>query len=218
MPSNRWNLVVYRAWAPVYDRLLERVFRPGRSAAARALALRPGERVLLVGVGTGQDLPLLPAGVAAVGIDLSEAMLARARRRLPIVAAAVDLRVGDAVATGELTGSFDAAVLNLVLSVVPDPVTVVEETMRVVRPGGRVVVFDKFAPEGRSPSVVRRAVSRGSSLFGTEVDRRLGDLVAGCPCRVVSDEPSIARGQYRVVLLRRDDPATDALGAEAGEG
>ena len=40
MPSNRWNLIVYRAWAPLYDRLLERLFRPGREPAAHALALR----------------------------------------------------------------------------------------------------------------------------------------------------------------------------------
>ena len=114
MPSNRWNLIVYRAWAPLYDRLLERIFRPGREAAAHALALRSGERVLLVGVGTGLDLLLLPPGVTGLGVDLSPAMLVHARRRAPT---AIDLRCGDAAELDVATGSFDAAVLNLVLSV-----------------------------------------------------------------------------------------------------
>jgi len=202
VPSNRWNLIVYRAWAPVYDRLLERLFRPGRKAATRALALRSGERVLLVGVGTGLDLPLLPSGVTGLGVDLSPSMLAHARRRVPPT---VELRCGDAAELDVPTGSFDAAILNLVLSVVPDPVPVLRETMRALRPGGRAVAFDKFAPEGRPVSARRRALSAMSTIFGTAVDRRLSDILADQPCRLLSNEPSIAGGQYRVVLLRRTD-------------
>ena len=196
--------MVYRAWAPVYDAVLQRFFAPGRATAIRRLALVPGERVLLLGVGTGQDLPLLPAGVSAVGVDLSKPMLRRAERRLVGSAAAVELRQGDAAALELPTSSFDAVVLHLVLSVVPDPVAVVAESMRVLRPGGRAVVFDKFAPEGQAPSLGRRVVNLVTRAFGTDIDRRLGDLLASAPCRVVSDEPSLLRGQYRVVLLQRD--------------
>jgi phosphatidylethanolamine/phosphatidyl-N-methylethanolamine N-methyltransferase len=202
VPSNRWNLIVYRAWAPVYDRLLERTFRPGRARAAQILALQPGERVLLVGVGTGLDLPLLPPGVTGLGVDLSPSMLAHARRR---ASRNVELRRGDSSKLDVPTGSFDAAILNLVLSVVPDPVPVLRETLRALRPGGRAVAFDKFAPEGRSVSASRRALSALSSIFGTAVDRRLSDIVARQACQVVSNEPSIFSGQYRVVLLRRTE-------------
>jgi len=205
MPSNRWNLIAYRAWAPVYDRLLERFFRPGREAAARALGVQPGERVLLVGVGTGLDLPFLPRGVEALGVDLSAPMLDRAHRRACEAAADVDLRVADAASLGVPTGYFDAAVLNLILSVVPDPVAVLAETMRALRPGGRAVVFDKFAPDDRAPSRTRRALNVVTAIFGTEIDRRLAELVAGAPCRVVSNEASILGGQYHVVLLTRTD-------------
>jgi ubiquinone/menaquinone biosynthesis C-methylase UbiE len=147
VPSNTWNRIVYRAWAPLYDRLLARFFRPGREAAARALALRTGERVLLVGVGTGEDLPLLPAGVEAVGVDLSPSMLQRARRLASTLPAAVELREGDAANLDLAPASFDAVILNLVLSVVPDPIAAIAEALRVLRPGGRAVIFDKFAPD-----------------------------------------------------------------------
>ncbi len=204
MPSNAWNRVVYRLWAPVYDALLERLFRPGRSRAARTLALQPGERVLIPGVGTGLDLAHLPGGVRALGIDLSPAMLGRARRRLPGTAAVVELRVGDACRLEETGGSFDAAVLNLVLSVVPDPRRLLAEVARVLRPGGRLVIFDKFAPEDRPPSWLRRLANLPARVLGTELDRRLWELLAGFPGAVVSDEPGILRGLYRVVLVRRD--------------
>jgi phosphatidylethanolamine/phosphatidyl-N-methylethanolamine N-methyltransferase len=61
--SNRWNRFIYHLWAPVYDAALEGLFRPGRARALASLALQPGERVLLVGVGTGADLAYLPPGV-----------------------------------------------------------------------------------------------------------------------------------------------------------
>lgn len=203
VPSNRWNLVVYRAWAPVYDGLLQRFFAPGRATAAQVLDLRPGERVLLVGVGTGEDLPLLPAGVTAVGVDLSEPMLDRARNRLHHLGVQVDLRRADAATLGLESASFDAVILNLVLSVVPDPEAVLAEAMRVLRPGGRAVVFDKFAPDDRPISPGRHLFNLLTSAFGTAIDRRLGDLLAATPCRVISDQPSILAGQYRVVHLRR---------------
>lgn len=200
--------MVYRAWAPVYDRALERFFAPGRAAAIRALALRPGERVLLVGVGTGQDLPLLPGGVSAVGVDLSEPMLRRAEARRLESAATVVLEQGDGEALDLPTSSFDAVVLHLVLSVAPHPATVVAEAMRVLRPGGRAVVFDKFAPEGREASVARRLLNLVTTAFGTEIDRHLGEVLGTAPCHVVSDTPSLLGGQYRVVLLHREGAAT----------
>lgn len=200
--------MVYRAWAPVYDRALERFFAPGRTAAIRALALRPGERVLLVGVGTGLDLPLLPADVFAVGVDPSEHMLRRAERRRRASAAAVELELGDGEALDLPPSSFDAVILHLVLSVAPHPATVVAEAMRVLRPGGRAVVFDKFAPDGREPSPARRLLNLVTTAFGTEIDRHLGEVLADAPCRVVSDTPSLLGGQYRVVLLRRDGAAS----------
>jgi phosphatidylethanolamine/phosphatidyl-N-methylethanolamine N-methyltransferase len=76
--TNHWNQFIYRLWAPFYDRAFTCLFAAGRRQAIAALAAQPGERLLLAGIGTGTDLPLLPAGVQVVGVDLSPAMLARA--------------------------------------------------------------------------------------------------------------------------------------------
>ena len=55
----------YSRWAPVYDLIFDLPFHPGRAAAARAAAeaAGPGGEILVVGVGTGLELPLLPGNV-----------------------------------------------------------------------------------------------------------------------------------------------------------
>lgn len=209
--TNEWNRFIYRLWAPVYDATVNRLFMPGRRRALEVLALQPGERVLIVGVGTGQDLLLLPSGVEAVGIDLSPEMLGKARARLPRCKAAVKLVVGDAQAPLVEEGSFDAAILNLILSVIPDGKACLQATLRALKPGGRAVIFDKFLPEGTHLSPMRRLVNVFSTLLGTDINRRLSDMMKGCACAVPSSEPSVGRGLYRVLLLCKQPAASNAL-------
>lgn len=203
MPVNdRWNRLIYAAWAPVYDWLAESsvVARP-RARAWELLALQPDERVLLVGVGTGCDLPYLPPGVSAVAVDLSPAMLARARRRLPLPDVEVTLQQANAAALPFADASFDAVALILILSVVPDGGHCLREAARVLRPGGRAVVLDKFVADDRQPSLARGCLGHLVRWFGTDITRRFGDLQAGCGLEVRRDEPALLGGAYRVLLL-----------------
>ena len=101
-------------------------------------------------------------------------------------------------------GRFDAAILNLILSVVPDGSACLNAALSAVRPGGRVVIFDKFLPEGTSVTAVRRFINVFSLMLGTDLNRRLGDMMEGLPCEIIFNEPSLAGGLYRVILLRRN--------------
>ncbi len=202
--TNNWNRFVYHLWAPVYDVTVSHFFMPGRRRALAVLALQPGERVLLVGVGTGSDLPLLPEGVEATGIDLSPDMLAKAGRKLPLSRARVQLIQGDAQVLLVDEASFDAVILNLILSVVPDGRACLQAGLQALKPGGRAVVFDKFQPDNEELSLVRKGLNFFSTLLGTDITRRFGDLMCDCPCRVIRDEPSLLGGMYRVIVLRKD--------------
>ena len=203
--TNDWNQIIYRLWAPIYDQSVNRIFMPGRRRALELLDLRPGENVLIVGVGTGADIPLLPPATQVVGIDLSAEMLNKARQKLNGCPARVTLLRGDAQTPLTADGSFDTAILNLILSVIPDANACLRTSLQALKPGGRIVVFDKFLREGGKASPLRKVLNVFSKILGTDINRRLSDITRGCPCTVVSSEDSILGGMYRVVLLRKTE-------------
>jgi ubiquinone/menaquinone biosynthesis C-methylase UbiE len=203
--TNRWNRFVYRLWSPIYDGLFDRFFAaPGRQRAMQVLDLQPGECALLLGAGTGADLPLLPPGVQVMGLDLSPEMLARARTKLPLPGRDVTLVRGDAQSLPLNTGQFDAVVLHLVLSVVPDGAACLQEALRALKPGGRAIIFDKFTPDGEQPTIGRQVINLLTTLAGTDITRRFGDLAAGNHFVKVHDEPSLLGGAYRIILLHTE--------------
>ena len=199
--TNSWNRFIYRLWAPVYDAILAGLFLPGRKQALACLGLQPGERVLVVGVGTGADLMLLPAGVQAVGIDFSPEMLRRAQAKLPLPDLEVTLVEGDAQRLLVDESTFDAVIFNLILSVIPDAGACLRENLRALKSGGRAVVFDKFRPEGGKLGAGRRFINLFSTIFGTDITRRFGDIASGAACELLANEPAILQGMYRVILL-----------------
>jgi ubiquinone/menaquinone biosynthesis C-methylase UbiE len=197
--TNAWNRIRYSAWAPVYD-LVGRRFDRQRRDSIEMLQLAPGERMLIVGAGTGGDLPHIPAGVVVVATDLTAAMLARARRRR---GAPAHFAIMDGHRLAARDGAFDAAVLHLVLAVLPDPVRCVQEVARAVHPGGRVAVFDKFVQS--APSLGVRALNVVTSALFTDLTRRLEEILerAAAPLTVERDSPALLGGLYRHVILRR---------------
>lgn len=201
--TNRWNRFIYRLWAPIYDSTVNHFFMPGHRRALELLGLHPGEKVLLLGVGTGTDLPFLSAGVDATGIDLSPEMLAKAHLKLDHCPATIKLIQGDAQILIVEEESFDAVILNLILSVIPNGNACLKSALRALKSNGRAVIFDKFLPEEENASLLRNFLNVFSTLLGTDINRRLGDLMQGCSFELIHNEPSIGNGMYRVVLLRK---------------
>lgn len=164
--------------------------------------MQSGERLLVVGIGTGEDLRVIPPGVLVVGIDLTPAMLSKARTKRR---AGDTLLVMDATRLGFKDESFDAVLLSLVVAVVDDPARCLSEADRVLRAGGRAVVMDKFVPEGRRPSVMRRAANVALRVLFTDVTLAFGDLLRDSRASLVAerDEPFALGGAYRLILLRK---------------
>ena len=160
----------------------------------------PG-RVLLAGIGTGLDLPHLPPQHQYLGLDLNAAMLSRALPR----AGQVDFLPvrGDAQRLPFAEASFDSAVLHLILAVVPDPARCLAEVARVVRPGGTVLVFDKFLRPGQ-PALLRRLLNPLSRRIATRLDVVFEDILASAPRLALEhDQPALAGGWFRRICLKR---------------
>ncbi len=138
----------YDRLAPVYDAagaMAERliVARWRRMVWNRVAGAR---EILELGIGTGRNLPHHPPGAHVVGIDLSPAMLERARRRAQRSAFAIDLRVMDVQRLDLESESFDAVVATFLFCCVPDPVLGLSEARRVLRPSGTLVLLEHVRP------------------------------------------------------------------------
>ena len=168
--AKRASASAYSRWAPIYDLIFDLPFHPGRSAAAAAAAeaAGPDGEVLVVGVGTGLELGLLPKTTRVTGIDLSAPMLkiARARVRRDALGHVKSLAAMDARALEFPDGRFDVALAPYVMSVVPDPARVLDEMWRVVRPGGQIVVMNHFAAEGGPRAWVEAAMEKSAGWLG----------------------------------------------------
>ncbi len=201
--TNAWKRFSYTLWAPFYDLIVSRLFGHWRRRSMNLLALVPGQRVLMVGAGTGLDLCFMPRDVDIVATDLTPAMLARLRRRAERLGIRVDARVMDGQALDLPDSSFDAVVLHLIVAVIPDPVACLREAARVLRPGGRVAIFDKFVPDGVRPPLLLRMVNPITRFCGSEFTRQLGPFLAQVPLRVIHDETAGLGGLVRIVLLEK---------------
>jgi phosphatidylethanolamine/phosphatidyl-N-methylethanolamine N-methyltransferase len=169
----------YRRYARIYDVVFGAVLQPGRKAVLDALKLKPGDRVLEVGVGTGISLPLYPRDVRITGIDVSREMLERARARvararLVNVEALLEM---DAEAMSFPDASFDKVVAMYVVSVVPRPAKLLEELHRVCRPNGEIFLVNHFQSENRVMGALERMLGRASSQIGFDPQVDLRQLV-----------------------------------------
>jgi len=190
----------YTLIAPFYDAAIARATHAARARSLTALPKMAG-KVLLAGVGTGLDLPHLPPQHHYVGLDLNQAMLRRALPR----ASHVDFVPiqGDVQRLPFADTSFDSAVLHLILAVVPQPAHCFAEIERVLKPGGQVLVFDKFLRRGQ-PAILRRLINPLVRRVATRLDVVFEDLLSETSSVVLEhDQSALVGGWFRMIRLRK---------------
>jgi phosphatidylethanolamine/phosphatidyl-N-methylethanolamine N-methyltransferase len=130
-------------------------------------------------------------------------MLKHLERRAAVTGRSVTVRIMDARQLAFPDSSFDAVVMHLILAVMPEPERGVKEAVRVLRPGGRIAVFDKFLRDEERPSLKRRLLNAVAKPLFSDLNRRLGPLITGARLVVEQDEPVAFGGTYRVVTLMK---------------
>lgn len=198
----------YARWAPIYDNVFAFIMRPGRQAAADAVNRLEG-RVLDVGIGTGLELPLFSDRVKITGVDLCGPMLDIARERVADLGLrnVEELRVMDAINLEYPDHSFDAAVTPYVITTVPDPVRTLDEMVRVVRPGGEIIIVNHIGAESGPISWIEAAMAKQAAKLGWRPQfpwSIIGDWIAARPEVELLERRTLPPlGLFTLVRLRR---------------
>lgn len=157
----------YARWAPIYDLVFGKVFDSGRQSTI-AVADAIGGRVLDVGVGTGLSLSDYSKTTRLCGVDISEPMLRKAHERVRTLNLSnVDvLAVMDAKNLAFPADYFDAVVAQYVITAVPDPEATLDDFVRVLKPGGELILVNHIGAESGPRKLFELAFS--------PIARRLG--------------------------------------------
>jgi phosphatidylethanolamine/phosphatidyl-N-methylethanolamine N-methyltransferase len=167
-------------------------------------ALVPG-RILEVGVGTGLALPLYKTEHRIVGIDLSPDMLRRAEKKVAAerLANIEGLAEMDAANLAFPDAAFDAAVAMFVMTVVPDAPLVLAEIVRVVKPGGRIVIVNHFSADSGLRAATERWLSRFASSLGWHPEFAKEQVLGCAGMKLLSERSLSPFGLYTLLVFER---------------
>ena len=176
--QERTTRIIYNIWSHFYDALLTKLVQRRQEQAIARMELGPGEWLLDIGIGTGLSLAFYPRDVNVVGLDISEGMLARARERIDETNLSLArLTLADAMTLPFEDDSFDHILVSHVITVVSDPVKLVDEIRRVGKPGCRIVVINHFQSGNSMVALFEKWLCPLCQKIGWRSDLSLEDLM-----------------------------------------
>jgi len=198
--TNRWNRFRYTLYAPGYD-IAGRIFSKSRNKSITELGINPDDEVLIVGAGTGLDLEFIADNCHITATDITPAMIAQTIKKNVVLKLNLTAVVMDGQHLNFADNSVDKIILHLILAVIPDPVLCLKECERVLKPGGRITIFDKFVPKGRALSFWRRFFNPVTNLLFSNINRRFESIVSETSLVTESDIPADFNGNFRIIRL-----------------
>src|SRR3978361_1184447 len=202
----------YGRWAPVYDLVFGKVFDHGRQSTI-AKADKIGGRILDVGVGTGLSLSDYSRSTRLCGVDISEPMLRKAQQRVRSLRLCnVEmLAVMDARNLAFPDSFFDAVVAQYVITAVPDPEATLDDFIRVLKPGGELILVNHIGAE----SGPRRVFELAFAPLARRLGWRAAISLARLPRRGAQHRGGRAAGAAARLAAGISLGAPDRLGRQA---
>lgn len=197
----------YDRWAPIYDMVFGPVFARGRSAAVAA-ADKIGGRVLEVGIGTGISLPSYARTTRLTGVDISPAILEKAKDRVRDLGLrnVEGLEVMDAEKLTFEDAAFDVVVAQYVVTAVPNPEAALDEFLRVVRPGGEIIITTRIGAKSGLRAVIERTIAPITARLGWRTEFSFERYDAWAKQRgveVVEHRPLPPLGHFSLIRIAR---------------
>ena len=188
----------------IYDPLIAQATAHWRQHSLKLINQNTDKKVLINGIGSGLDIPHLTVDCEYTGTDITPAMLTKAKKRAHKSPYNIKLLQADCMDLPFADNSFDVVLMHLILAVVPDNTKALQEASRVLKPGGRIQIFDKFLSPG-ALAPVRRLINLFSRHIATRTDVVFEDLLSKCPeLKLTHEEPALAKGWFRFILLEKN--------------
>jgi phosphatidylethanolamine/phosphatidyl-N-methylethanolamine N-methyltransferase len=196
---------VYSDLARFYDFFFGRVFVDREHEVIESLNLRPGNRVLEVGVGTGIALDAYPPYANVTAIDPSADMLACAKKRVTENNwRHIELKQGDALNLDYADNSFDYVTSFHVLTVVPDPYRMMSEMVRVCKPGGRIALTTHFQSANPVVAALNTIFNPVARQLGWTTRLRKKDVLKGHPITLERNAKASPMSVHTVIVARKN--------------
>lgn len=199
MNNNTWNKIRYTIYTPIYDGIAG-IFKASRRKSIDALNIKEGDKVLIVGAGTGLDLEFLPAGCQVIATDITPSMVKKIENRK---SNNVETMVMDGHKLDFENESFDKIILHLILAVIPDPVTCIKECERVLKVGGQIAVFDKFVSADHEVSQIRKGLNIISNFLFSDITRKIEEIISHTQLKIISNTAADFNGNFRILLINK---------------
>jgi len=169
----------YDRWSRFYDLVDSAPLISGRQKEWKRMAVedlepRKGHRILDIGTGSGEILPMIAEKepeAEIIGVDISSKMLEVAAERTDGYEN-IKLVRQDVSSLSFQDGHFDSAIASFAMTTFPDPFGALKEAARVVKPGGKIVILDTGKPEKGAAKITHGLMTPVAKLFGrTHIDR-----------------------------------------------
>ena len=195
----------YTLLAPIYDAMVSGPTEKIRLNSLKRLNRFKDKKILISGIGSGLDIPFLPSYHDYVGTDLTPSMLSKAQQRAEKSSLNIKLEHADVMQLPYASNSFDIILMHLILAVVPQPLKALQEASRVLKPGGKIFILDKFIRPDQL-ALTRRILNIFIKHIATRTDVVFEHLHAECNKLIlVSDEPVSMNGWFRSIELEKEN-------------
>ena len=176
---------LYSDLSPLYDKIFGKIFYSRLNYVINTLQLPRGAKVLELGVGTGTSFPAYPSHCNVIGVDSAPDMLTHAKTKIRDNGwTHLKVLKMDALHLDFPDDSFDYIMAFHVVTVVPDPIRMMDEAQRVCRPGGKIVIVNHFTSTSPILGSLTRALDPVTRRLGWRTDLKLDPFVQATQLKI----------------------------------